>query len=90
LKKIVLAAFVAFSVSACTSSSNVYEINPGLYSVHATGDGWTSADQVFGEAKGKAVQFCARAGKNVRVVDEQTAYTRQGMDTTKQIRFVCV
>jgi hypothetical protein len=90
MKSIICTLTVALSLSACASASNVYEMAPGVYTVTATGDGYTTADRVTDLAMGKAQEQCGRSGKRVRVVDEAQSRTRMGIDTTLKLRFQCV
>ncbi len=90
MKKALVFSSVAFALAACASSSNVYEMAPGIYTVTATGDGYTTADRVTDLAMTKAQEQCSKSGKRVRVVDEAQSRTRMGIDTTLKLRFQCV
>jgi hypothetical protein len=77
-------------LTACVSSSNVYQVQPGIYSVTATGDGFSTADRVVDMGMQKAQAQCAGLGKQVKVVNQQQSRTRMGIDTTMQILFQCI
>ena len=73
-----------------TSSSNVYEMSPGLFTITATGMGATTADRVTDAAMGKAQAACASKGQRLDVVNQQQSDTRQGIDTTIALTFRCI
>ncbi len=85
--KVVLGCLI---LAGCVSSSNVHEVQPGIYSVTATGDGYSTADRVIDLAMQKAQSQCAGLGKRVKVVNQQQSITRMGIDTTIQLLFQCV
>lgn len=90
MKIVFVVSCLALALTACASSSNVYEMAPGVYTVTATGDGYTTADRVTDLAMTKAQEHCGRISKRVRVVDEEQSRTRMGIDTTLKLRFQCV
>jgi hypothetical protein len=77
-------------LSGCASASNVYETSPGVFSVTATGDGYTTADRVMDLAMGKAKATCDSRGKRLDLVNQNESRTRMGIDTTISINFRCV
>jgi len=80
----------AFLLSGCLSASGVYETSPGIFTVTATGDGFTTADRVFELVTTKAKDKCAKTGGDLKVVDLNQAKTRMGIDTTITLKFRCV
>jgi hypothetical protein len=77
-------------LGGCASSSNVYPMAPGVFTVTATGDGYTTADRVKDLAYGKAESHCRQQAKQLEIVNEQQARTRMGIDTTLTLQFRCV
>ena len=53
----------AFLLGGCASASRVHETSPGIFTVTATGDGYTTADRVFDLVTTKANDKCAKKGK---------------------------
>ena len=49
---------ISLMLAGCASSSNVYEVQPGVYAVTAAGDGYTTANRVMDLTMGKAQQAC--------------------------------
>ena len=86
----VLLIMTTLLVAACTSTSKVYEISPGTFSVTATGDGYATADRVTDLAMGKAQDMCKQNGLRLHVVNTVHSNTRMGIDTTIQIVFRCL
>jgi len=86
-----MATIFSFGIllAGCASSSNVYEMQPGVFQVTATGDGYTTADRVTDLAMQKAQEHCSQRGKRVRVINEQQSITRMGFDTTLRVYFAC-
>lgn len=80
----------ALFLVGCASSSNVYEMSPGIYTVTATGDGYTTADRVMDLAMGKAQDACRQRGLRLDVINQDQATTRMGIDTTIKLSFRCV
>ena len=87
----VMATIFSFGIllAGCASSSNVYEMQPGVFQVTATGDGYNTADRVTDLAMQKAQEHCSQRGKRVRVINEQQSITRMGFDTTLRVYFAC-
>jgi hypothetical protein len=81
--------FLAF-LGGCASASNVYEMSPGIFTVTATGDGYTTADRVLDLAMSKAQQQCTALGRRIDVVNQNQTRTRMGIDTTIALYFRCV
>ena len=90
LRTLATLASLGIVVVGCVSSSNVYEIEPGLFSVTVTGDGFSTADRVMDQAMQKAEARCATDGKRVKITKQQQSRTRMGIDTTLQVQFQCV
>ncbi len=80
----------AFLLGGCASASRVHETSPGIFTVTATGDGYTTADRVFDLVTTKANDKCAKKGEDLKVVDSKQARTRMGIDTTITLNFRCV
>lgn len=87
--KYALLGLSALTLAGCASSSNVYQIQPGVYQVSATGDGYTTADRVVDLAMTKAGEHCKVLGKAPIIVRQQQARTRMGIDTTLTVWFRC-
>jgi hypothetical protein len=83
-------SLLSLMLAGCASSSNVYEMQPGVFTVTATGDGYTTADRVMDLAMGKAQQACASKGRRLSVVSHNQSQTRMGIDTTIALSFRCV
>ena len=86
----VMIVLTAFTLAGRVSASNVHEMQPGVYSVTSTGDGYSTADRVMDLAMQKAQSQCAGLGKRVKVVNQQQSMTRMGIDTTIQLLFQCI
>jgi hypothetical protein len=74
----------------CASASNVYEVSPDIFSVTATGDGYTTADRVLDLAMGKAQAKCAQSGRRLHLLSQNQSRTRMGIDTTISLTFRCL
>ncbi len=83
-------SIISLMLAGCASSSNVYEMQPGVFTVTATGDGYTTADRVMDLAMGKAQQACASQGRRLQVLANNQTRTRMGIDTTMTISFRCI
>lgn len=90
LKTSLAVSLLSFLLIGCASSSNVYEMSPGIFTVTATGDGYTTADRVMDLAMGKANEACASRGRRLDVVNQNQSRTRMGIDTTIALSFRCV
>jgi hypothetical protein len=90
LKVSLSVSLLSFLLIGCASSSNVYEMSPGIFTVTATGDGYTTADRVMDLAMGKANEACASKGRRLDVVNQNQSRTRMGIDTTIALSFRCV
>jgi hypothetical protein len=78
------------AVTGCVSTSRVFEVAPGIYSVTTTGDGFSTASRTRDHVLGSATDFCAKQGKHVLVENDDQSHTRMGIDTTIDVRFQCV
>jgi hypothetical protein len=85
---LLLAAFLG--LTGCTSSGRVHEVNPGIYSSSATGDGYVSAPRLRKRSLDRAEEFCAHQGKRMTLAREDIAETHTGSDTTISVTFSCV
>jgi hypothetical protein len=74
----------------CVSTSHVFEVRPGVYSVSTTGDGFSSASRVREHVLSSATEYCGSKGQRVAMEDENSEHTRMGIDTTINVTFRCV
>jgi hypothetical protein len=81
---------VVLLLAACVSTSRVFEVKPGVYSVSTTGDGFSSASRVREHVLESATSYCVKQGKQLKLADEDQAKTRMGIDTTISVTFTCV
>lgn len=82
-------AIVALAMAGCVSTTKVYEVRPGVYSVSTTGDGFSSASRVRGHVLDSATEYCRSKGQHVVMDDENSERTRMGIDTTINVTFRC-
>ena len=83
-------AILVVTLGGCASSSNVHQMSSGVFTVTATGDGFTTADRVQDLAYEKAETYCRKEGKGPQMINQQLANTRMGIDTTLALQFRCV
>ncbi len=87
---ITAATISAIGLSGCLSTSQVLEMGRDTYSVTATADGYRLASEaresVFQAGTGK----CTSLGKRFMFINESTARTRMGIDTTVTVTFRCL
>ena len=81
---------LAMVTVGCVSTSKVYEVAPGVYSVTTTGDGFSTASRTRDHVLGSATDYCIKQGKHVLLVNEEQSRTRMGIDTTIDVKFRCV
>src|SRR5438876_8054434 len=81
---------VVLLLAACVSTSRVFEVKPGVYSVSTTGDGFPSAGRCREHVLESATSYCVKQGKQLKLADEDQAKTRMGIDTTISVTFTCV
>jgi len=78
------------ALSACVSTSQVLEMGRDTYSVSATADGYRDAASARQSAFQAGAQKCGSLGKHFMFVNESTARTRMGIDTTVNVTFRCL
>lgn len=89
LEPLILGAFV-ITLAGCVSTSQVLEMGRGTYSVSATADGYRDAASARQSAFQAGAQKCASLGKRFMLVNESSARTRMGIDTTVNVTFRCL
>jgi hypothetical protein len=80
---------VGATLAGCASSSGVYEVSPGVYTVTSTAiTSFGGAATAKGNALKKAQARCAAEGKQMQLVDQKTdsQFTQGSADVT----FRCV
>lgn len=87
--------FIAFitttiALSGCVSTSQVLEMGKDTYSVSATADGYRDAASARQSAFETGTKKCTALGKRFMFVNESTARTRMGIDTTVNVTFRCL
>ena len=80
----------AVSLTGCLSTSQILEVGRDTYSVSATGDGFRDAASTRQSAFEAGSTKCAALGKRFMLVNESTARTRMGIDTTVNVTFRCL
>ena len=87
---IITAIVTAVGLSGCVSTSQVLEMGRDTYSVTATADGMRDAASARESAFEAGANKCATLGKRFMFVNESTARTRMGIDTTVNVTFRCL
>jgi hypothetical protein len=65
---------VFWGLGACASSSGVYEVSPGVYSISSTAiTSFGGAATAKGSSYKKATQTCAAQGKQMELVNQQSS-----------------
>jgi hypothetical protein len=77
-------------LGGCVSTSQVLEMGRDTYSVSATADGYRDAASARQSAFQAGAQKCNSLGKRFMFVEESTARTRMGIDTTVNVTFRCL
>lgn len=66
-------AFVALLLTGCASSSGVYEVSPGIYSVTSTAiTSFGGAGTAKGNAFKRAQATCSAQGKQMELVEQKS------------------
>lgn len=92
IKLAIIAAAAAMGLSACgTMNTEVFEMQPGVYTISGE-NYWTyDAGDVRMDLMKKAAAYCAKQGKKVNVLQTNTsdaiAYAKSA---TAQVNFTCV
>ena len=87
MRRILIIAGAA--LAGCASSSGVYEVSPGVYSVTSTAiTSFGGAGKAKGDAYKRAQSTCAAQGKQMKLVDQKSdsQFTQGSADVT----FRCV
>jgi len=85
-----IAVTTTLVLTGCVSTSQVLEMGRDTYSVSATADGYRDAASARQSAFETGAQKCAALGKRFMFVNESTARTRMGIDTTVNVTFRCL
>ncbi|MER0203084.1 MAG: hypothetical protein DU480_04330 [Nitrosomonas sp.] len=88
--KFITAAIISITLSGCLSTSQVLEMGRDTYSVTATADGYRLASQARESAFQAGTEKCTSLGKRFMLINEATARTRMGIDTTVTVTFRCL
>ena len=88
--KFIAVVATTVALTACVSTSQVLEMGKDTYSVSATADGYRDAASARQSAFEAGAQKCAAFGKRFMFVNESTARTRMGIDTTVNVTFRCL
>jgi hypothetical protein len=83
-------ASVLPSLTACVSTSDVLDVGRDTYSVSATADGYRTAASARQSAFQTGASKCAADRKHFALLNESTAATRMGIDTTVNVTFRCL
>lgn len=78
------------ALAGCVSTSQVLEMGLDTYSVTATADGMRDAASARESAFEAGTKKCASLGKRFMFLNESTARTRMGIDTTVNVTFRCL
>jgi hypothetical protein len=78
------------ALMGCVSTSEVLEVGRDTYSVSATADGFRTAASARQSAFETGATRCASLGTHFMLVNEATAPTRMGIDTTVNVTFRCL
>jgi hypothetical protein len=69
-----LCGVAMLALAGCASSSGVYEVSPGVYSISSTAiTSFGGAATAKGDAYKKASQTCAAQGKQMELVNQQSS-----------------
>ena len=90
MKKLGATIACAAVLAGCVSTSDVLEVGRDTYSVSATSDGYRSAAAAREHAFQAGAAKCNAGGKHFMLVNESTARTRMGIDTTTNVTFRCL
>lgn len=88
--RLIASTIAAISLSGCLSTSQVLEMGRDTYSVTATADGYRLASQARESAFQAGSEKCTSLGKRFMFINESTARTRMGIDTTVSVTFRCL
>jgi len=89
-RPIAVAAASISALAGCVSTSQVLEVGRDTYSVSATADGYRTAASAREQAFNLGAQKCSQLGKHFMLLNESTARTRMGIDTTVSVTFRCL
>lgn len=88
--RFITATIIGITLSGCLSTSQVLEMGRDTYSVTATADGYRLASQARESAFQAGTEKCTSLGKRFMLINESTARTRMGIDTTVTVTFRCL
>ena len=88
--RFIATTIIVITLSGCLSTSQVLEMGRDTYSVTATADGYRLASQVRESAFQAGTEKCTSLGKRFMFINESTASTRMGIDTTVNVTFRCL
>lgn len=88
--QLIVITVATWALTGCVSTSQVLEMGKDTYSVSATADGYRDAASARQSAFEAGAQKCAALGKKFMLVNESTARTRMGIDTTVNVTFRCL
>ncbi|WP_292992584.1 hypothetical protein [Nitrosomonas sp.] len=77
-------------MTGCLSTSQVLEMGRDTYSVTSTADGYRLASQARESAFQAGTEKCTSLGKRFMFINESSARTRMGIDTTVTVTFRCL
>jgi hypothetical protein len=83
-------ASIAFVLTGCVSATQVLEFGRDTYTVSATAGSFRTAASAREGAFETGASKCRSLGKHFMLVDEATAPTRMGIDTTVDVTFRCL
>ena len=86
----VTCVLAATTLSGCVSTSEVLDMGRDTYSVSATANGFRSAASARQSAFETGKEMCEKQDKRFMFVNESTARTRMGIDTTVDVTFRCL
>ena len=86
----IAATLLVTVLTGCVSTSQVLEMGRDTYSVSATADGMRDAASARESAFKTGTEKCSSLGKRFMFVNESSARTRMGIDTTVSVTFRCL
>lgn len=88
--RIITSILAAIFMTGCLSTSQVLEMGRDTYSVTSTADGYRLASQARESAFQAGTEKCTSLGKRFMFINESSARTRMGIDTTVTVTFRCL
>lgn len=90
IEKNILLGVCVVALNACVSTSRPLEMGKDTYSISATADGYRTAAAARESAFETGAKYCSSRGKKFMFLNEQSARTRMGIDTTIDVVFRCL